>query len=180
MTLPIIRFRIEKALIAFKRARQMDACATPDGFAWFASRNAPGRITYADEVEGVRIGHTGWFCDSHQDEKARGIVCALTHGRFLAGYLTEDAGMSYLPTGTLHDSAEDAARDADEQARIYAENEREYDEAYQLQCLIEEKRNYVFELFSARHNPRVRSDIEDHIRDIRAFERELKDSGVEL
>lgn len=173
--------KILTAILVSKRARQMDACATQDGFVWSADRNAPGRVTFADKIEGVSIRHTGWFCDSHQDEKARGIVCALTHGRFLAGY---QAKGSFLSTGTVYDSAEDAAHDADEQARIYAEKEREYqdryDEAYKLQCLIEEKRNIVFELFSARHNPRVRSDIEDHIRDIRAFERELKNSGVEL
>lgn len=38
-----------------------------------------------------------------------------------------------------------------------------------------DSKNDVFELFSARHNKRVRSDISEIIADIRAFEVEFKD-----
>lgn len=174
MTLPIVKFRIEKALIASKRSRQPSAGPLNGGFWWSHTRCAPGRISFADDV--IKLRHTGWFLDSHQGEKARGIVCALTHGRFLAGF--EDGRGNREVTGQVFSSAEDAARDADEQARIYAEKEYEYNAAWQegdsLRGIIEEKTRDVLELFDARHHPRVRRDIKGHIADIRAFRAEFK------
>lgn len=174
MTAPIIKFRIEKALISSKRSRQRDAAPFTGGFWWSEERNAPGRVSFADTV--VSLRHTGWFLDSFQDEKARGVVVRLPRGRFLAGF--EDSRGHGQCTGQLFDSAEDAAHDADEQARIYAEAEYEHNEAWQegniLRGVIEEKTRDVMELFEARHHPRVRSDIKGHIADIRAFQAEFK------
>lgn len=174
MTAPIIKFRIEKALISSKRSRQRDAGPLDGGFWWSKYRCAPGRVSFADER--VSLRHTGWFLDSIQDEKARGVVVRLPRGRFLAGF--EDSRGHWQCTGQLFDSAEDAAHDADEQARIYAEAEFEHNEAWQegviLSDVIEKKKNDVVELFSARHNKRVRSDIRETIADIRAFEVEFK------
>lgn len=176
MTAPIIKFRIEKALISSKRSRQRDAAPFTGGFSWGHFRNAPGRVSFADEL--VSLSHTGWFLDSHQDGKARGIVVRLPRGRFLAGIELDSRGVSECAL-QMFDSAEDAAHDADEQARIYAEAEFEYNEAWQegviLSDAIEKKKNDVVELFSARHNKRVRSDIRETVADIRAFEVEFKD-----
>lgn len=175
MTAPIIKFRIEKALISSKRSRQRDAGPLDGGFWWSHFRNAPGRVSFADEL--VSLRHTGWFLDSNQDEQARGVVVRLPHGRFLAGF--EDGRGSWRCAGQLFDTPEDAAHDADEQARIYAEEEFGHSEVWQegaiLSDAIEKKKNDVVELFSARHNKRVRSDIRETIADIRAFEVELKD-----
>lgn len=175
MTAPIIKFRIEKALISSKRSRQRDAGPLDGGFWWSKERNAPGRVSFADTV--VSLRHTGWFLDACQNEEARGVVVRLPHGRFLAGF--EDGRGSWRCAGQLFDTPEDAAHDADEQARIYAEAEFEYNEAWQegaiLSDVIEKKKNDVVELFSARHNKRVRSDIRETIAYIRAFEVEFKD-----
>ena len=74
----------------------------------------------------VRFGHTGWFTDSEfQDDMAIGIVGTLSHGRFIAGYrLTMNDERVYF--GTVFDDEDDAARMADEHARIIAERECEY------------------------------------------------------
>ena len=175
MTAPIIKFRIEKALISSKRSRQRDAGPLDGGFWWSKERNAPGRVSFADTV--VSLRHTGWFLDSNQDEQARGVVVRLPHGRFLAGF--EDGRGSWRCAGQLFDTPEDAAHDADEQARTYAEEEFEYNEAWQegaiLKDVIEEKTRDVLGLFYARYHPRIRRTIVAHIADIRAFQAEFKD-----
>jgi hypothetical protein len=168
--------RILSNVFLNRRAMQPSAGPLDGGFWWSEERNAPGRVSFADTV--VSTHHTGWFLDSNQDEKARGVVVRLPHGRFLAGYAAEYRGICEV-SAQVFSTAEDAARDADEQARIYAEEEFEYSEVWQegaiLRDVIEEKKNDVFELFSARHNKRVRSDIRETIADIRAFEVEFKD-----
>jgi hypothetical protein len=167
--------RILSNVLLNRRAMQPSAGPLDGGFWWSDERNAPGRVSFADEL--VSLRHTGWFLDSNQDEKARGVVVRLPHGRFLAGF--EDGRGSWRCAGQLFDTPEDAAHDADEQARIYAEEEFEYSEVWQegaiLSDVIEKKKNDVVELFSARHNKRVRSDIRETIADIRAFEVEFKD-----
>ena len=174
MTLPIIKFRIEKAVIDSKRSRMKDAYPFVGGFCWSHFRNAPGRVSFADEL--VSLRHTGWFLDACQNEKARGVVVRLPRGLFLAGF--EDGRGSWRCAGQLFDTPEDAAHDADEQARIYAEEEFGHSEVWQegaiLSDAIEKKKNDVVELFSARHNKRVRSDIRETIADIHAFQAEFK------
>ena len=166
--------RILSNIRASKRARQPSAGPLNGGFWWSEPRCAPGRVSFADTV--VSLRHTGWFLDACQNEKARGVVVRLPRGRFLAGF--EDSCGHWQCTGQLFDSAEDAAHDADEQARIYADAEYEHNEAWQegdiLRGVIEEKTRDVMELFEARHHPRVRSDIKGHIADIRAFQAEFK------
>lgn len=167
--------RILSNVLLNRRAMQPSAGPLDGGFWWSEERNAPGRVSFADTV--VSLHHTGWFLDSNQDGKARGVVVRLPRGQFLAGF--EDGRGNWECTGQLFDSAEDAAHDADEQARIYAEKEFEYSEVWQegaiLRDVIEEKKNDVFGLLSARHNKRVRSVIRETIANIRAFEVEFKD-----
>ena len=84
------------------------------------------RWQWCDEVDGVRIDHTGWFCDEYGDGgKIRGIVVALPHGRFLAGWSMGE-GMASTVDADLYDTAEDAACAADSMAERAAEDEREY------------------------------------------------------
>lgn len=83
------------------------------------------RGQWCDGVEGVRIGHTGWFCDKYQDDKIRGIVFRLPKRRgFLAGWSMGE-GIASEVEGTIYESEEDAARAADSLAERVAEDERE-------------------------------------------------------
>jgi len=78
-------------------------------------------------VDGVRIDHTGWFCDEYGDGgKIRGIVVALPHGRFLAGWSMGEGMSSTVDASPIFSSAIDAAHAADSMAERAAEDEREY------------------------------------------------------
>lgn len=93
---------------------------------WYTHDGAEFRNErFCDEVEGTRIGHRGWFTDDCEDETVRGIVASLPHGRFIAGYLLSmNDERVYFPE--VHTDESDAARMADEHARVIAESERDY------------------------------------------------------
>lgn len=85
-----------------------------------------------DAADVARLSHTGWFSDSHQDETAIGIVASLTHGRFIAGYRwTSNGERVYF--GDVFTDEEDAARMADEHARVFAENCRDGEDAEEIE-----------------------------------------------
>lgn len=89
------------------------------------------RTAWCDEVDGVRIDHTGWFTDDQQDQSMRGIVLRLPHGRgFLAG-ASMGEGMSTWIEPTVYGQECDAARAADRIAELAAEKKREYQDAWQ-------------------------------------------------
>lgn len=96
------------------------------------------RWAWADECEGARIEHRGWFCDDSQDVTIRGLVLRLPHGRFLAGWTMGEGMASACEERLYHDIAE-AAQAADELARIAAEREREY-QAQEAARLEDEER----------------------------------------
>lgn len=83
------------------------------------------RWQWCDEVDGVHIRHTGWYCDDDQCDTIRGIVAALPHGRFLAGWSMGE-GMASTIDANVYDTAEEAAYSADSMAERAAESEREY------------------------------------------------------
>jgi hypothetical protein len=172
-----LKSKILYAVKLSKQSRQFDAGTDTNGaLYYFADRNAPVRYTkYADELC-CAIEHTGWFCDPDQNEKCRGIVGAISHGRFLAGYELTDSGRKVFSPKT-YDCEYDAAHAADEEARIYAEKEYEYQEAWsegsRLNDLIEAKKADICDYWPARTTRRVRSDISEIIGDIRTFEKEL-------
>lgn len=87
------------------------------------------RVEYADEIDGARIGHTGWFCDADQYETMRGIVVRLSHGRYLSGW-TMGEGRCASINGELFDDIIAAARAADACAEHAAEQEREYQDRW--------------------------------------------------
>lgn len=80
-----------------------------------------------DAGDVVRLRHTGWYTDSFQDDTVIGIVASLTHGRFIAGYrwTANDERVYFEEVFTNED---DAARMADEHARVFAENCRDSEE----------------------------------------------------
>ena len=96
-----------------------------DGKGFYLGEDKDLRWMWADEVDGARINHTGWFCDAYQDEKIRGIVIRLTHGRFLTGWSMGEGMASSIDYGIYTDEIE-AARAADSEAETAAEREREY------------------------------------------------------
>jgi hypothetical protein len=172
----MLKAKVLFALKLSKQLRQQDASVGTDGaMHFFADRNAPVRyMKYADEL--VRLNHTGWFCDPHQNEKCRGIVGAISHGRFIAGYELVDSGAKcFFPKS--YDCEYEAAHAANEEARAYAEKEYEHNEAWQegswLNDLIEAKKADICDYWPARATRRVRADIAEIIGDIRAFEKEL-------
>lgn len=98
----------------------------PGGSFYLNSDFMPGRSwQWGDEV--VDLGHSGWYCDEYGDTIARGLVICLPHGRFLAGWSLGE-GMTSGYDGALYTDQEEAARAADEEARIVAEHEQEYHE----------------------------------------------------
>jgi hypothetical protein len=171
----MLKSKVLNAIKLSKQSREKDVCVSPDGaIHFFDDRSAPVRYTkYADEL--VRMKHTGWFCDPDQGEKCRGTVGAISHGRFLAGYELDSGAKCFF--ARVYDCEYEAAHAGDEEARIYAEGEYEYNEAWnegdERRGIIEEKKEDIRGYWSARANRRVRADIDSIIGDIRAFEKEL-------
>lgn len=107
------------------------------------------RWQWCDEVEGSRIGHTGWFTDDYQSETIRGLVMRLPGGRgFLAGWSMGENMASEIDS-TLYETEKEAARAADREAEIAAlmaaqlaereaEKEREHQTEQQAERDIEE------------------------------------------
>lgn len=102
---------------------------------YYGSDFAPGlRFTYADEISGAGIDHTGWFCDPCQSQTIRGIVARLPNGRgFLAGWTMGEDMASGLETDTIYGDETEAARVADSLAESAAEAQRDYEESTQTE-----------------------------------------------
>jgi hypothetical protein len=85
------------------------------------------RWEWADEVNGSRINHRGWYTDEFGDgDKIRGIVMRLPRNRgFLAGWSMGE-GMASTVEYDIYDDALWAASSADSLAKSVAEREREY------------------------------------------------------
>lgn len=158
-----------------------------------------------DAHEVIAMPHKGWFTDAGEyggDELAIGIVAGLPHGRFLAGYRTTMNGERvYFPE--IFDSKRDAARMADEHARIIGEQESEYQArvhaADDLDSLISEKKEVIdhckgeLELaiaackgaerhsltwsYAMRKRKQARTDAHNTAIDIRALVRERQAMG---
>lgn len=92
-------------------------------------------IKFCDHIATRAIRHKGWFVsDIFQDETARGVVFAISHGRFMAGiadpYNFDDkamAGPCVVCVDEVFDDETDAALRADSLAERFAEDAREYD-----------------------------------------------------
>lgn len=116
------------------------------------------RERFADEVENARIDHKGWLTDIDDSETARGIVARLPHGRYLAGYcLSMNDERVYF--AEIFTDERDAARMADEHARVIADDEREqaekFNQAQELETAIEKKEQRLRELLAMRHSRRI-------------------------
>ena len=97
------------------------------------------RWKWCDDVAPSSIDHTGWYTDEHGDsERIRGVVFYLPHGLCLSGWSMGEGMATEINTSEIFDNELDAASDADEEARIAAENEREYREKEDLRVAAEE------------------------------------------
>jgi hypothetical protein len=81
------------------------------------------RWAWCDDI--VSLRHTGWFCDEYQDQKIRGIVVRLPHGRFLAGW-SMGRNMASSIDADVYTCERDAAYAADGLAETAADHEKEY------------------------------------------------------
>jgi hypothetical protein len=143
------RAPLSTRLAEYKQTRGKRTCGpyyrtepapNPHGaFFYLDSDFMPGlRWEWCDEVEGIRIGHTGWFTDEYGGGKIRGLVMRLPRSRgFLAGWSMGENMASTLDY-TVWDNAVDAARDADRMAERAAEEQREYEERENERLRLEE------------------------------------------
>lgn len=107
------------------------AAPHPGQGCYLESAGAPGlRWSWCDQVEGVRIDHTGWYTDDHGDsDTMRGVVWRLPSLRgFLAGW-SMGRNMATSVDADIYETERAAAYAADQLAERAAETEREYQAA---------------------------------------------------
>lgn len=126
------------------------------------------------EVPELRVSHRGWYSDADCSATICGIVARLPHDRWMAGYFSSDNGETVY-FARVFDTLEEAANEADDEARRHAEEEKEYSErwqaAHELDDEITEKESDVRELFPMRHHARARRELAqavDTLRTLRA------------
>jgi len=82
------------------------------------------RVEKASDI--ISLRHSGWYCDEECHGIMYGVVAILPRSRgFLAGWSLGE-GMATSFDGFVWDTIEDAARAADEEARVAADREREF------------------------------------------------------
>jgi hypothetical protein len=96
------------------------------------------RWKWADMIA-THIRHTGWYYNDSQDGTIRGIVMRLPRNRgFLAGWSMGEGMASEVDATIYHDEIE-AAHAANEEARIAAERQREFEEEENERMQAEEQ-----------------------------------------
>lgn len=136
----------------------------------------------AHDVKEARIRHSGWFADSEgygDRGKVQGIVALLPHGRYLIGYHWTDNGEFVLETSRTYTDKCEAAQQADESARIYAESLQEDDARFRAmvdaESLCEGKAKDVEDAYAARNTTsRNRQWARDAVRELRDERAELE------
>lgn len=156
----------------------------------------PGRCDFADEIHSSFdtdsvIRNNGWYADADCNSVMRGIVVYLTHGRFLAGYTWSENG-EHVIFHTVYDDWREAARAADEHARICAEGYKEYDERYQEakklesdieheESLTEARLTRIRECIKVRHVSEYwRDELRGAIEDVRELRESVADKKQKL
>ncbi len=90
-------------------------------------------VGFADKI--IRLDHRGWYTDEEfQDETYRGVVYQLPardrECQYVYGYADPNNEGCALLSFDFESSKEDAARNADRFAEIFAEHERDYQRAW--------------------------------------------------
>lgn len=142
--------------------------------------------TWADLINPRRIEHQGWFSDEDCSRTLRGCVVSLTHGRFMAGYVSSDSG-ERVYYNKVFDDEEDAAIFADSEAQYYAGEEQEYNTRWNavqdIYSKQEEKREELLEKLALRNDkrfPKARREAHDLIDELRELEKKLKDDYADI
>jgi len=123
--------------------------------AWY-SHDGAERWREQDAREVCRLDHTGYYTDMDQDELCIGIIARLPHGRILAGYrLTENDERVYF--SEIFDDEQDAARIADEHARVYGEqaveDSEKFDASIEVGAKLEGSLARLRECIALRNKP---------------------------
>lgn len=134
----------------------------------------------AGDILGGCMRGNAWYTDVHQDETAIGIVASLTHGRFIAGYRwTSNDERVYF--GEVFTDETDAARMADDHARVFAESAREDSEqceaAQRLESETDDALQRLRECLVLRHKAcmtYVRDEISELLETIRSNRESLR------
>ena len=138
-------------------------------------------IEFADEVT-HKIRHKGWFADANgygDRGTVRGFVARISHGRYLTGHYWSDNGEYVLNDEAVFHGETEAARAADEDARIYAEGLQEDDARFNAmtmaETLVEELHTDVREAFENRHKGRkARAWVSEVIENLRGARDDYK------
>lgn len=137
----------------------------------------------ADDIEGARIKHRGWFADADCSNTVRGIVGRLTRGRFIAGYKVSDTG-EHVYMDSVFSCEVLAGLAADEFARQYAEKEKEHDERWQAAHKLNDDcydlMDDIKELIPMRHHARARRELHKAIDDLRTKRADLGDNYADI
>lgn len=127
--------------------------------------------------------HRGWFTSTMASDRetAIGIVAGLSHGRFIAGYRwTSNDERVYFPG--VFDSEDEAARMADEHARVFADDAREDSERFDAMQMcefnVEEKTTELQKAIALRHRAKFggKPRVIDAITELREAREELADA----
>lgn len=145
---------------------------------WYSHNDGP---QFRDERLATDIlgsDHTGYYTDTDYSETARGIVARLTHGRFIAGYEWSSNG-ERVYFAEVFDDEREAARSADRQAEIFADQSREdsakYYAARDLETSIEDALHRLRECMALRHK-KCMTYVRDEITEICATIRECRET----
>ena len=134
------------------------------------------RETYADLCANGP-DHRGWFTDDDCEDKARGIVARLPHGKFIAGY-EWSCNDERVYFSDMFDDEDDAAGRADSHAESFADACREHDskfrEAQRLQTEAEDLAYELAQKLALRNDARFTS-ARDEARELLTELRELRE-----
>lgn len=112
-----------------------------EGLGFLANARGTLRVAYCDEASSndwrSHIDHKGWYIDPYQEETMRGAIVQLSHNRYFPAYELSnyDAGLQ-VDWSDRHGNMRDAAYAADSLAEKHAEEEREYQTAWQAGSLF--------------------------------------------
>jgi hypothetical protein len=102
-----------------------------------------------------RVEHSGWYCNSLQDDLAIGFVAQMTavdgKPRFIAGVRTTDSCGEIVWPLEVFDDLLEAVSSADHQAERFAEDAREYEAKDRAEQEIEELREEIRANRTERH-----------------------------
>ena len=123
-------------------------------------RNETDAHEFSNDYGRRYIDHTGWYTDTEASEMAIGIVAQLPHGRYIAGYrwTSNDERVYFPEIFSGEDAQKEAARMADEHARVFAEDAREdaerFDAMQEIEGEIDDAREELREKLALRNHPK--------------------------